>query len=138
MLTAFSNTRNRYRSLILLVVCGVFAFGASILGIEDNPPGIASAFLSTIAFILALVHPWKASKNFRRLMYASAFGFIVFAILHNVLHGVASSAGSSGLAHDLLSGAGVAFFLAAVLLCPPAFLVGAIGAIVMSRRERIS
>jgi predicted branched-subunit amino acid permease len=134
MLTAFSNTRNRYRSLLLLLVCGVFAFGASILGIEDNPPGIALAFLSTIAFILALVHPWRTSKQFRYLIYGSGLGFVISAILHNVLEGIASKMGGSGLVHTLLSGAGVAFFFIA-LVCPIGLLVGLVGALIMSRRK---
>lgn len=134
MLTAFSNTRNTYRSLILLVVCGVFAFGASILGIEDNPPGIALAFLSTIAFILALVHPWRTSKQFRHLSYGSGLGFVISAILHNVFEGIASEMEGSGLVHTLLSGAGVSFFFIA-LVCPIGLLVGLVGALIMSRRK---
>jgi hypothetical protein len=134
MLTAFSNTRNTYRSLILLVVCGVFAFGASILGIEDNPPGIALAFLSTIAFILAWVHPWRTSKQFRHLSYGAGLGFVISAILHNVFEGIASEMGGPGLVHTLLSGAGVAFFFIA-LVCPIGLLVGLVGALIMSRRK---
>lgn len=134
MLKAFSNTRNRYRSLILLVVCCVFAFGASILGIEDNPPGIALAFLSTITFILAFVHPWRTSKQFRYLIYGSGLGFVVFVILHNVFEGIASKMGGSGLVHTLLSGAGVAFFFIA-LVCPIALLVGFVGALITSRQK---
>jgi hypothetical protein len=138
MLEAFSTPRNKSQTFVLLAICGILAFAASAVGIDDNPPGLLLAFLSAATFTVAFVHPWRASKNFRRLMYASGLGFVVFVLFHNVLNGVASSAGSSGLAHDLLSGAGVAFFLVAILLCPPAFLVGAVGAIVMSRRERNS
>jgi hypothetical protein len=134
MLKAFSNTRNRYRSLILLVVCGVFAFGASILGIEDNPPGIALAFFSTIAFILAFIHPWRTSKQFRYLIYGSGLSFVVSVILHNVFEGVASKMGGSGLVHTLLSGAGVVFFFIA-LVCPIALLVGCIGVLITSIRK---
>ena len=138
MLEAFSTPRNRSRTFILFAICGVLAVTAAAVGISDNPPGLLFAFLSASALVAAFVHPWRASKHFRRLIYASGLGFIVFAVLHNVLEGVASKAGISGLVHDLLSGAGVACFLVATLLCPPGLLVGAVGAVVMSRRERHS
>ena len=138
MLGAFSTPRNRNRTSILLMICGVLALGAAVVGIDDNPPGLLLAYLSAAAFTVALVHPWRATRNFSMLMLASVLGFLVFGFLHNAFHGLASVAGSSGGAHDLLSGVGVVFFLIAVLLCPPAFLVGAVGAMVMSRRNRES
>ena len=138
MLEAFSTRRNKNRMFILFAVCGVLAAAAAAVGISDNPPGLLLAFLSASAFVVAFVHPWRASKQFQRLIYASGLGFIVFAVLHNVFEGVASKAGVSGLVHGLLGGAGVACFLVAILLCPPGLLVGAVGAIVMSRRERHS
>lgn len=138
MLKAFSTLHNRYRTFILFAICGLLAFAATNVGISDNPPGLLLAFLSASALIIAFVHPWRASKHFLRLIYASGLGFIVFAVLYNVFVGLASEVGVSGLWHDLLNGAGVVFFLVAILLCPPGLLVGAIGAIVMSRRERHS
>ena len=137
MIEAFSTPRNRNRTFILFAVCGVLAIAAAI-GIDDNPPGLLLAFLSASAFVLAFVHPWRASKQFRYLIYASVLGFIVFAVLHNVFDFVASKLGGSGLVPGLLNGAGAAFFLVAVLLCPPGLLVGAVGAAVMYRRERHS
>lgn len=138
MLEALSTPSNRNRTIILFAICSVLAVAAATVGISDNPPGLLLMFLSASAFIVAFVHPWRASKHFQRLIYASGLGFIVFAVLHNVFEGVASKAGVSGLVHDLLSGAGVAFFLIAILLCPPGLLVGVVGAIVMSRRGRHS
>ena len=138
MLEAFTVPRNRNRTFILLAICGVLASGAAVVEIDDNPPGLLLAFLSSLAFIVAFVHPWRTTRNFQILMLASGLGLVGFGLFHNAFHGLASVAGSSGLAHDLLSGAGVIFFLIAVLLCPPAFLVGAVGANLMSRRERSS
>lgn len=135
MLEALSISRNRNRTFVLLAICGMLALAAAAVGIDDNPPGLLLAFFSAAAFTVAFVHPWRATKNFKILMLASGLGLVVFGFLHNAFHALASVAGSSGLTHDLLSGAGVAFFLIAILLCPPAFLVGAVGAIVMSRME---
>ena len=138
MLEIFSTPRNRNQTFILFAICGVLAAAATAVGISDNPPGLLLAFLSAITFVVAFVHPWRTSKQFLRLIYASGLGFIVSAVLHNVFEGIASMAGVSGLVHDLLGGAGVAFFLVAILLCPPGLLVGAVGAVVMFRRKRHS
>jgi len=135
MLEALSTPRNRYRSLALFLVCVVLAFAASIFGISDNPPGIALAFFSAIAFVLTFVHPWRIAKKFRYLIYASISGFLVAVILHNLFEGLAAKMGGSGPVYSLLSGAGVAFFFIA-LICPIALLVGLVGAVIVSRRKK--
>ena len=136
MIDALFTPSNRTRTLMLLVICGLLAIAAAAIGIDDNLPGILSAFLAAAALILAFVHPWRASRQFMRLLYASVLGFIVFGLLHNVFEGIASNLGGSGLVLDLLNGAGAFFFLIAVLVCPAGLLVGAVGAAVMSIRNR--
>ncbi|MFC1629763.1 hypothetical protein ACFL11_00865 [Patescibacteria group bacterium] len=61
-------------------------------------------------------------KKFLLLTGASAVGFPVFVILHNVVDG-------------LLNVEEPFFFLLAVIVCPLGFLVGAIGAIVLFRKK---
>src|SRR3972149_7949573 len=116
MIDAFSTPHNRIKTLILLVICGLSAIAAAAVGIDDNPPGILLAFLSATAFVLAFVHPWRASRQFGRLLYASALGFVVFGLLHNVFEAIASNLGGSGLVHDLLNDAAAALFLIPTLL----------------------
>ena len=135
MLEAFSTPRHRNRTFILLGIAGVLAVAAAAVGIDDNPPGLLMAYLSATSFVVAFVHPWKASQHFRRLLFASGLGFVVFVPLHLVLENLATTAGASGLGHGLIAGAGAAFFVVGTLLCPPAILVSAVGALVMSRRE---
>src|SRR5512143_2514822 len=106
MIEALSTPRNRIRTLILLVVCGLSAIAAAIIGIDDNLPGILLAFLAAAALILAFVHPWRTSRQFRRLLYASALGFVVSSVLHNVFEGIASNSGGLGQMTDLLNVAG--------------------------------
>ncbi|MBN2548379.1 MAG: hypothetical protein JXB15_04420 [Anaerolineales bacterium] len=138
MIEALSTPRNRNRTFVLLAVCGVMAIAAAATGIDDNPPGLLLAFLSACALILAFVHPWRISKKFCSLIYASILGFILFAVLHNLFEFAASKLGGLGLLPVLLSGAGGAFFLAATLLCPSALLVGVVGAVAMYWREHHS
>jgi hypothetical protein len=136
MIDAFSTPRNRILTYILLVICGLLAIAAAAAGIDDNPPGILLAFLAAVAFVLAFVHPWSTSRQFMRLLYASVLGFVVFGLLHNVFEALASNLGGTGLVAGVLNVIGAAFFLIATLVCPPGLLVGAVGAIVMSIRNR--
>jgi len=135
MLVAFSTPRNRTIAFVFLTICCVFATGAGFVGISDNPPGIFLVFGAAAAFILAFVHPWRTSKQYRRLLYASLIGFVIFAVLHNGLHAIGNDV-SDGLLKSLLQGLNVTSFLIAVLICPPALLVGAVGAIVFFIHNR--
>jgi len=128
--------RNGIRTLIFLVICGLSAITAAAVGIDDNLPGVLLAFLAATAFVLAFVHPWRTPGQFRRLLYASASGFVGFGLLHNVFEAIAPSSGGSGSLYDLLSGAAAVLFLLAMLVCPSGMLVGAVGAVVLSIRNR--
>ena len=136
MIDAFSTPRNRIRTLVLLALCGLSAIAAVAIGIDDNPPGILLAFLAGTAFVLAFVHPWRTPRQFRRLLYASALGFVLFALLHNMFEAIAMNLGGPGLVQGLLNGAGAVSFVIAILVCPPGVLIGIVGAVVTSIRSR--
>ena len=59
-----------------------------IIGVDDNLPGILLAYAGIVLITYAFIHHWKKSKNYVILLVASIIGFIVFAILHNVLEAV--------------------------------------------------
>ncbi|HDP69883.1 MAG TPA: hypothetical protein ENN38_03620 [Actinobacteria bacterium] len=136
MIDAFSTPHNRIKTLILLVICGLSAIAAAAVGIDDNPPGILLVFLATTALVLAFVHPWRTARQFRFLLYTSALGLVLFAILHNVFEVVSSKTASAGVLQILLQGLGVAAFFLATLICPVAFIVGAVGLVAMFIRNR--
>ena len=135
MIEALSTKRNVMLTVTLLVISGLSMIGADGVGISDNPPGILLAYLSAAALVLAFVHPWRSSKPYRRLIIVSAAGLLIFAVLHNVFDALAGGAENPGLLHSLLEGASVASFLIALLVCPPAFLIGIAGAAIMSGRK---
>jgi hypothetical protein len=136
MWESLSTPHNRHRTYALLGISVALALAAAAVGVDDNPPGLLLAFLSGAAFTVAFVHPWRTTRKFQALMMASILGLVVFAILHNVFHALATVVGPSGLAGNLVGGLGILSFFIALLLCPPAFLVGMVGAIVMFFRER--
>jgi len=135
MIDAFSTPRNR-KTLILLVICGLSVIAAAAVGIDDNPPGILLAFLAATAFVLAFVHPWRTARQFRFLLYASVLGFALFVILSIIFDSVAQNPATSGALQDLMqSPAFDTLNLIIALICPAAFIVGAVGSVAMFIRN---
>ena len=64
MIDAFSTRNNKFKTLILLVVCGLLAIASIFVGIDDNPSGVLLALFSAITFILAFSHPWRTTRKF--------------------------------------------------------------------------
>lgn len=133
MVTALSTPANRRRSVLLLIVAFVAAAAAVFVGIDDNLPGIALAFLAAAALLLSFAHPWRRSIQFRYLFYASALGFLVFGLLHSALEALAHSV-TGGTLTSVLGVVSVVAFLVAALLCPTGLLVGGVGAVLTAIR----
>ena len=91
MIDAFSTPRNRIKTLILLVVCGLSATVAVVVGIDDNLPGVMLALLAAIAFVLAFTHPWRTTRKFMFLLLASVLGFVLFIIMNIIFDSIAQN-----------------------------------------------
>jgi len=136
MIEALSTHHNRVVTVVFLAIAAVLAAAAGIVGISDNPPGILLAYGAAAALVLAFVHPWRRSRQFRYLLYASVLGLVVFAVLHNVFEVVAGRMDGPGFVVAVLQWIGVAAFLIAVLVCPPAIIIAVVGEVVMDIRNR--
>jgi hypothetical protein len=136
LIEALSTPRSRKTTVTFLVIAGILAAAAGIVGISDNPPGILLAFGAAAALVLAFVHPWRTSRQFRYFFYISFVGFALLVVVHNVFEVVAGRMGGPGFVVAVLQGIQVAAFLVAVLICPPALVIGAGGAVVMWIRNR--
>ena len=141
MIDAFSTSRNRIKSLILLAICGLLAIVSVVVGIDDNPPGILLAFLAAIAFVLAFVHPWRTARKFMFLLLASVLGFVLFIILNIISDSIVQNPATSGaLQNQIQSPANDALNLIFAMICSAAFVVGIVGAVAMficNRRQRV-
>ena len=135
MIAALSTPHNRIWTFLLWASSGLLAVAAFSVGIDDNPPGILLAFLAISSFILAFVHPWRTTRQFIRLLYASAIGLVVFGLLQIAFDLLSTNLGGTGLVHDLL-GIGAAISLIVLLFCPSGLLIGVVGAVVMAIRNR--
>ena len=139
MIAAFSTPHKGTKTFILLLVCGLLAIAAATVGIDDNLPGVLLAFLAATAFVLAFVHPWRTAKKFVLLLLASVLGFVLYIALNIVLDIAAQDPATAGALQYLLQSPVVeASSVIIAILCPAAFIVGAVGAVVMfiSNRRR--
>jgi hypothetical protein len=136
MIEALSTPRNRKMTVVFLAIAAVLAAAAGVVGISDNPPGILLAYSAAAALVLAFVHPWRTSRQFRYFFYLSFVGFALLVVVHNVFEVVAGRMGGPGFVVAILQGIQVAAFLVAVLICPAALVIGAVGAVVMWIRNR--
>ena len=137
MIDAFSTPRNRIKTFIFLVTCGLLAIASVVVGIEDNPPGILLAYLAAAAFVLAFVHPWRTVRKFMFLLLASVLGFVLFVILNIIFDSVAQDPATSGALQDLMQSPAIdALNLIIAMICPAAFIVGAVGSVAMFIRSR--
>lgn len=117
-------------TLLWVVLCCGSLIAAFIVGISGNLPGLALCYVAAISIILAFVHFWRRVKYFLILVGASAVGFFVFALSHNVFYGLGIMASDIIVLHHLLEVLHVASFLIAIFVCPAGFLVGVVGSAV--------
>jgi len=124
----------RLRTVLLVIGCGAFT-AAFIAGISDNPPGIALLYGGLVCLTLAVVFNWRRPKSFLLLFALSAIGFVVFAILHNLLYAIGHATDLAWL-RGLMEALHVAAFLIAILVCPVGLVVGLVGWIAVLIRNR--
>lgn len=131
-LAKVGNVRLKWPTALLLVFGGGALIAAFLIGVSDNLPGLALVYAAVTAFLLAWAHTWRSLKRFLVLLGLSLLGFPLAVVLHNLFYALAELAAEfAGLAW-VLGMLEVAFFLVAILVCPPGILVGAVGSVVLA------
>jgi hypothetical protein len=108
---------------------------ALLVGVADNPPGVALLFCAGFTLVLAVVHRWRSSKKFGFLFLGAVLGFFIMVVVHNFAEVGADQVSHIPVLFFFLSAVSVIGFLAAIFICPVASLVGAIGWVAMLGRE---
>lgn len=106
-----------------------------VVGVADNPPGIALLYGGALGLVLAGVNGWRSPRPFLRLLYGSVIGFVVMVPVHNFGDALAQAIAWPWLSWVVM-GIAVAAFFGAVLVAPVAFLVGAVGVVMTWARSR--
>ena len=137
MIGALSTRSNRIKTLILLVICCLSVIASTVMGIDENPPGILLALLAAVTFVLAFSHPWRTARKFMFLLLAAVLGFVLFIIVSIVSDSIVQNPASSDALQNLIqSPVNEALSIISAMLCSAAFLVGVVGAVVMFIRSR--
>ena len=137
MIGALSTRSNRIKTLILLVICCLSAIASTVVGIDENPPGILLALLAAVTFVLAFSHLWRTARKFMFLLLAAVLGFVLFIIVSIVSDSIVQNPASSDALQNLIqSPVNEALSIISAMLCSAAFLVGVVGAVVMFIRSR--
>ncbi len=111
----------------LLALGFILIVAALIIGISDNPPGIALVYLGIALLVFSLIHHWRSARNFGTLLAVSVIGFPVMVLLHNIFEMLNEQLGPLLVASQLLEGLSVVFFIGAVLIAPAVVVVGILG-----------
>ncbi len=120
--------------ILLLADLAVIVGGAYLAATDQQPfgvpgkdvvlaGGIAFAVLGVLMIRRAVRSGVKGRKKIFQIMTgASAAGFLVFAVLHNVVSAALSTMLRSNIEEPV-------FFILATIVCPVALLVGLIGSV---------
>jgi hypothetical protein len=147
-MTAPNETPKAPRSLLIVFWTLVAAFVAlvltvllpDVLNLFFRPVFLslmALCFLLGLALLILSVR-WKQRtllRTFWILVGASTAGFALGSVLHNAFYALATVTGRLLVLNAAMEVLEVAFFVIATLLCPLAFLVGTVGAIVLIVRR---
>ena len=134
-------------TIIFYLLVAVFVLAISIIfipafrGIVSGTfmiiSGVILVTLGSVLIGLTLVQKVEGKhKKYLILTGASAAGFFVFALLHNIFYALEQVTGHVTILSYLMKTLEVIFFLIAIFACPIGFLVGAIGTIVMFNKKR--
>lgn len=117
-------------TVILIVVATFSAAGAVLVGIDDNPLGIALAMIAGTALVVAFVHHWRSPKRFLALC-AISLGLVVISagIIIAIDISVMGGQVPESVAQSVES-AGNALALVVSFLAVPSVFVGLVGALV--------
>ena len=119
----------------VLIIAGLLSgLAAFLIGISDNPGGIALLYLALTFLAAAWVWNWKAPREFWILLFISLAAFPAGVILHNLLYALGTLVSDIKILVGLLGFLEVMFFLIAVMAVGPAAVVGLVGGIYTSWR----
>jgi len=127
---------NRKVTIILAGIFCALLLAAFLIGVSDNIPGIVLCYLAATIPVIALTLAWRELKKFLILLGASIGGFFIFVLLHNGFYALGTITNHIVVLSHLIEALSVVSFCIAVFLCPPAFLVGAVGSIALAIKRR--
>jgi MFS family permease len=130
-----SSSPSKRTTLWLLGATVVLTAAALVVGISDNPPGIALLYGAALTLVLAGTHGWRSPQKFALLLVGALLGFFVLAVIHNFAEVGAHRIAQIPVLPLILTVISVVGFIAALIVCPMAALVGAVGCVANLKRR---
>ena len=130
--------------IFILIIVGMTLMGMDIMGIGriimisiNFTLWILFFFLGIILIFLTIKLKIKGKlKAFLILTGASASGFLIGVILHNLVYALTMITSHIIILTNIFEIIHVAFFFLAIPICPIAFLVGIVGTIILLTKIR--
>lgn len=119
--------RLRRSTMWFLGATAILIVAASLVGVADNPPGVALLYGAGLAAVLAVSHRWKTPRKFGFLLLGAVLGFFIMVVVHNFAEVGAERIPHLPVLAFLLSALSVIGFIVAVIICPVVGLVGLFG-----------
>jgi hypothetical protein len=113
----------------MLILALVFRVGSREFGLTLVDVGIGS-------LVMAVVHHWRRPRPFILLTVFSLIGIPLMSVLHNLFYALAQYNHDVPILGSSMRILNVASFIAALLVCPTAAVVGGVGSLVTLVRSR--
>lgn len=137
MIDTISTHHNKMKTIALLGICGILSIASTVVGIDDNPPGVLLALFAAIALVLAFVHPWRITKKFLFLILVSLLGFVFFIFLNIISDSIVQNPATSRMLRNLIqSPVNDALSLILTMIFSATFIVGVIGSVAVFFHNR--
>ena len=125
--------------MFIIILCQFFVPAFKVLLADSElflVPFIIFSLLGGILLFLTVKKKMeKKLKIFLILTGASAAGFFIAVLLHNMLYALAVVAENIIIVKYLAEFVGIIFFFVSVFACPLGFLVGVVGTIVLGVKQ---
>jgi hypothetical protein len=130
------DTSHRKWTFSLLFIAIVLVTTGVLVGISDNPPGIAMVFFGMFFLFFSLIHPWRKPSNYL-ILSGICFGIIVLIMLGIYIY--ASLFLKSGSVQTPKSGDGFLegfAMLTIFFICAPGIFAGLSGAVIRAFQKK--
>lgn len=122
------NILKQKKTIIFLSLSLISLAAALIVTVDDNPPGVILSFVSGFLFVLAFSYNFQKVNSYLLLFIGSIVGFILSVIFHNLFEALGKG--------TFLEAVGAFFFIVALFLCPPGIIIGIVGTIIKSIKNK--
>ncbi|OFY66217.1 MAG: hypothetical protein A2V64_01850 [Bacteroidetes bacterium RBG_13_43_22] len=130
------DTSHRKWTFSLLFIAIILVIAGILVGISDNPPGIAMVFFGMYFLFFSLIHPWR-KPSYYLILSGICFGIIVLIIagisIYALIFIKSGSGQTQGATGDFLEGFAI---LSTFFFCATGIIAGLSGAVIRAVQKK--